>query len=160
MASLCRSVNGLPRRIRRLWTNDGGAATVEIVLVVPLLLLLLMLIAQFALWLHANHVAQGAASEALSATRVAEGTVSDGQAEASLILKHLGGGPLQDPQVSVNRGATEASVHVEGTVTAVIPFLTLTAAGEATGPIERFVPNLAPSTSDSLGNLSVFRESP
>jgi hypothetical protein len=60
----------------------------------------------------------------------------------------------------VNRGSTEASVHVEGTVTVVIPFLTLTASGEATGPIERFVPNVVLSTSDSLAASSALGESP
>jgi Flp pilus assembly protein TadG len=129
-----------PRTIRRLWTDERGAATAELVLAVPLLLLLLLLIAQFTLWLHATHIAQAAASEALSATRVEGGTVAHGQAEANRVLRQLGDGPLHSPSATVTRGPEEASVHVEGTVTAVVPFLTLTAAGDATGPIERFVP--------------------
>ena len=113
--------------IRRLWTDERGAATTELVLAVPLLLVLLLLIAQFTLWLHATHVAQAAASEALSVTRVDGGTVTEGQAEANRVLHQLGSGPLDSPHATVNRGATEASVRVEGTVTAVVPFLTLTA---------------------------------
>ncbi|WP_291408864.1 TadE/TadG family type IV pilus assembly protein [Actinophytocola sp.] len=126
--------------LRRPWTDERGAATTELVLAIPLLLLLLMLIAQFALWMHATHIAQAAASEALSATRVEGGTVAHGQAEADRILQQLGGGPLHSPHASVTRGPADASVHVEGTVTAVVPFLTLTAVGDAAGPVERFVP--------------------
>lgn len=127
-------------RFRRLWTNERGAASAELVLAMPLLLLLLLVIAQFTLWLHATHVAQAAASEALAVTRVEGGTAADGQAEAERILQQLGSGPLDGPQATVSRSLDEASVHVEGTVTAVIPFLALTAVGEASGPVERFVP--------------------
>ncbi len=127
------------RKFRRLWTDERGGASAELVFAVPLLLMLLLLIAQFALWLHATHVAQAAASQALSATRVEGGTVAGGQAEADRILRQLASGPLHDPSTNVSRGPTEASVHVEGTVTAVVPFLTLTASGHASGPVERFV---------------------
>lgn len=126
--------------IRRLWTDERGSATAELVLAVPLLLLLIMLIAQVALWMHATHIAQAAASEALSATRVDGGTVAHGQEEADRVLHQLGSGPLRSPHASITRGPDEASVHVEGTVTAVVPFLTLTAVGDAAGPIELFVP--------------------
>lgn len=124
--------------LRRLLADDRGAATAELVLATPLLLLLIMLIAQFALWLHATHVAQAAASQALSVTRVQGGTAARGQTEADNILTQLGSGPLRAPHARVTRDLNQASVHVEGSVTAVIPFLTLTAVGDATGPVERF----------------------
>lgn len=125
---------------RRLWTDERGAASAELVLAMPLLLLLLLVIAQFTLWLHATHVAQTTASEALAATRVEGGTTASGQAAAERILHQLGSGPLHSPHTTVSRNRDEASVHVEGTVTAVVPFLTLTAVGDASGPVERFVP--------------------
>ena len=128
------------RRFRRLWTDERGAASVELVVAMPLLLLLLLVIAQVALWLHATHVAQVTASEALAVTRVEGGTVTGGQAEAERILRQLGSGPLHSPHTTVRRDLDDAAVTVEGTVTAVIPFLNLTAVGEATGPVERFVP--------------------
>jgi Flp pilus assembly protein TadG len=138
----------VPRRkgagLHRLWTDERGAATAEFVLAVPLLLLLLMSIVQFALWLHATHIAQAAASEALSATRVYGGSVASGQAEADHVLQQLGRGPLRNPTASVTRDLTQASVHVEGSVTVLVPFLTLTATGDAVGPVERFVPGGRP----------------
>ncbi|MEC3974321.1 TadE/TadG family type IV pilus assembly protein [Amycolatopsis sp. H20-H5] len=122
--------------------DDRGAATAELVLATPLLLLLIMLIAQFALWMHATHIAQAAASQALSVTRVQGGTAARGQTEASNVLAQLGSGPLRDPQARVTRNLDYAAVHVEGNVTAVVPFLTLTAEGDATGPVERFRSNV------------------
>lgn len=109
---------------------------------VPLLMLLILLIAQFALYMHAAHVAQAAAAQALSVTRVEGGTAADGQNAAGQMLAQLASGPLRDPSVSVSvsRDAVAARVHIEGQVTAVIPFLHLTASGTADGPVEKFVP--------------------
>lgn len=130
--------------LRRLLADDRGAATAELVLATPLLLLLIMLIAQFSLWLHATHIAQAAASQALSVTRVQGGTAARGQTEADNILTQLGSGPLRDPHAQVARDPNQASVHVVGRVTAVIPFFTLTAEGDATGPVERFCSGARP----------------
>ncbi len=124
--------------LRRLMADERGAATAELVLATPLLLLLIMSIAQFALWMHASHVAQAAASQALSATRVQGGTAARGQNAADQILQQLGRGPLRDPHVTVIRSPERASVHVEGAVIQVLPFLTLMADGDAAGPVERF----------------------
>ncbi len=150
----------LCRIFHRLRTDERGAATAELILVVPLLLLLIMVIAQFTLWLHATHIAQAAASEALSTTRVAGGTPAHGQTEAARVLHRLGTGPLHDPQVTVTRGTTEASVHVTGTVTAVIPFLILIAHGDTTGPVERFVSASPVSTMDMRSDSRVNLETP
>src|SRR6266496_4198474 len=62
--------------LRRLRKDQRGASTVELVIATPVLLLLILLIAQFALYLHATHIAQAAASEALSAARVSGGNAS------------------------------------------------------------------------------------
>jgi Flp pilus assembly protein TadG len=130
--------------LRRLRTDERGAVTAELVLAMPLLLVLIMSIAQFALWMHASHIAQATASQALSVTRVQGGTTARGQTEAAQILRQLGSGPLRDPHAAVTRGPERASVHVEGTVTQVVPFLTLTARGDADGPVERFLSGAQP----------------
>jgi hypothetical protein len=146
-----------PAGLRRLLADERGAATAELALAMPLLLLLILSIVQFALWMHASHIAQAAASQALSVTRVQGGTVARGQAEAGQILQQLGSGPLRDPHAAVSRGPEQASVHVDGTVTQVIPFLTLTASGDAVGPVERFVPDVYEFTNSeavSGGNRS------
>src|SRR3954447_6617897 len=48
-----------PRRGRRV---ESGSVSVELVVATPLLLLLLCIV-QFAVWWHANHVAQAAAAQ-------------------------------------------------------------------------------------------------
>jgi Flp pilus assembly protein TadG len=129
---------------RFLWqlrTNERGSVTVELVVAMPLLMLLILLIAQFTLYLHAAHVAQAAAAEALSVARIEGGTSATGQADAQQMLKQLASGPLRDPHVTVARGATAATVEIQGTVTAVIPFVDLTVTVDSAGPVERFVPD-------------------
>src|SRR4051794_21902947 len=61
-------------RLRRRLRGDRGAVTVELVIATPLLLLMLLAIVQFALWSHATHIAQAAASQGLAAARVQNGT--------------------------------------------------------------------------------------
>jgi Flp pilus assembly protein TadG len=124
----------------QLRTDQRGAGTVELVIATPLLLLLILLIAQFALYMHATHIAQAAAAEALSAARVYGGSASAGNTEGQRVLTQLGSGPLQGTSVNVQRGPTQASVTVTGTVINVIPFATFTVHAEAVGPVEKFTP--------------------
>jgi Flp pilus assembly protein TadG len=120
-----------------LRADQRGAGTVELVIATPLLLLLILLIAQFALYMHATHIAQAAASQALSAARVS-GSAAAGNTEGQRILTQLGSGPLQGGSVNAQRGNTQTSVTITGTATSVIPFMTLTVHAEAVGPIEKF----------------------
>ncbi|NIJ10509.1 hypothetical protein FHU38_000853 [Saccharomonospora amisosensis] len=112
----------------------------ELVLAIPALLLLILLIAQFAIWAHATHIAQAAASQALSAARVQGGSSADGQAEADDVLAQLGSGPLRNPRATVNRGPQESTVDIGGEAASVVPFLHLPVKARAVGPSERFVP--------------------
>ncbi|GLY71376.1 TadE/TadG family type IV pilus assembly protein [Amycolatopsis taiwanensis] len=130
-------------RIRRLLRGDHGAASVELVIATPLLLLMLLAIVQFALWSHATHIAQAAASQGLAATRAQNGTAAAGNASAQQMLDRLARGPLTGASVSADRTSTSASIRISGTATPVIPFLHLPVHAEAAGPVERFVPNLA-----------------
>jgi Flp pilus assembly protein TadG len=127
---------------RRFRDDERGAGTAELVIATPLLLLLVLTIAQFALYLHATHIAQAAASEALSAARVSGGTAAAGTMEGNRILAQLGDGPLRGTQVDVQRDGSQTSVRITGTVTNVIPFMTLTVHAEAVGPIEKFEPSV------------------
>ncbi|MFE6158804.1 TadE family protein [Streptomyces sp. NPDC056486] len=124
------------RRGRR--PGDRGAATTELVLVVPLLMFLLLCIVQFALALHAQHIAQTAASRALAAARAQDATSGAGNERASATLRLLGGRLLQHPTVHVSRGGEDVEAHVEGEVVAVVPGLHLRVAGHAAGPVERW----------------------
>lgn len=126
--------------LRRLRTDQRGAGATEIVIITPLLLFMIMLIAQFALYMHASHIAQAAASEALSAARVSGGSAAAGTTEGQQVLAQLGNGPLHATSVNVVRGNTQASVTITGTVVNVIPFMDLTVHAEAVGPIDKFMP--------------------
>lgn len=123
--------------------GDRGAVSAELVIATPLLLLMLLAIVQFALWSHATHIAQAAASQGLAAERAQGGTAAAGSASAQQMLDQLARGPLTGASVNSDRTATSASVRISGTATSVIPFLSLPVHAEAVGPVERFVPNLA-----------------
>ncbi|MFD8497318.1 TadE/TadG family type IV pilus assembly protein [Amycolatopsis sp. NPDC059657] len=112
----------------------------ELVIAAPLLLLILLAIVQFALWSHATHIAQAAASQGLTAARAQQGTAAAGTAGAKRVLDALARGPLTGPGIDSTRTAESASVRIFGTATSVLPFLTLPVHAEASGPVERFVP--------------------
>lgn len=122
--------------------GDRGAVTTELVVATPVLLLMLMAIVQFALWSHATHIAQAAASQGLAATRAQAGTVAAGNASARAMLDQLARGPLTDVGVTIDRSATNASVRIRGRASSVLPFLRLPVHAEAAGPVERFVSNV------------------
>ena len=130
-------------RVRQVLEGDRGSAGAELVIAVPLLLLIVLAIIQFALWSHATHIAQAAASQGLAAARAQNGTAAAGTAGAQQVLDQLAGGPLTGSTVATDRGPASASVRISGTATPVIPFLVLPVRAEAAGPVERFVPDLA-----------------
>ncbi|WP_216211067.1 TadE/TadG family type IV pilus assembly protein [Amycolatopsis aidingensis] len=131
-------------RVRGALRGDRGAVTVELVLATPLLLLALLAIIQFAVWSHATHVAQAAASQALAAARTQDGTTSAGQAAGQRLLADLAAGPLREPHITVSRSPAVVSVSVRGEATAVLPGVHLHVHAEAFGEVERFVPDTAP----------------
>lgn len=104
---------------------------------------MLLAIVQFALWSHATHIAQAAASQGLAVARAQNGTAAAGTSSAQQLLDQLASGPLTDSTVISDRTAASASVRVSGIATSVVPFLSLSVHAEAVGPVERFVPDLA-----------------
>ena len=118
--------------------DERGAATAELVIAAPLLLLLIILVIQFALYLHAAHVAQAVATQAMTAARLQGGSTAAGQAEAASVLAQLGHGLLFHPQVAVTRNATLAQATVTAQVEAVIPFWHVGVHATVAGPVEAF----------------------
>ena len=112
-------------------------------MVIPLVMLLVLLIVQFAVWQHALHVAQAAAEQGLAAARVQDGTAADGHAAAEAVLDQIGRGPLVDPAVGVDRGATQVSVTVDATAESVVPGLRLPVHARAVGASEPATPSAA-----------------
>ncbi|GHH62468.1 TadE/TadG family type IV pilus assembly protein [Lentzea cavernae] len=134
----------MPQVIRGVCRDQRGSGTAELVIVMPVLLLLFVLIAQFALYMHAAHIAQTAAAQGLSAARVAGGSPGAGTAESQRVLAQLGGGPLRGTSVHVQRSADQASVQVRGEVVSVVPLVSLAVHAEAVGPVEKFSPAVSP----------------
>ncbi len=130
-------------RLRRAVGGDRGEVTVELVIATPLLLLALLGIIQLAVWSHATHVAQAAASQALAAARTQNGTTGAGLAAGRRLLDDLADGPLRNPDLDVSRGVDTVSVSISGEAAAVLPGVHLHVHAEASGDVERFVPNAA-----------------
>ncbi|OKJ95621.1 TadE/TadG family type IV pilus assembly protein [Amycolatopsis sp. CB00013] len=136
-----RTRGPLAHRVRHALSGDRGEVTVELVIATPLLLLALLAIIQLAVWSHATHVAQTAASQALAAARVQHGTAGAGHAAGQRLLADLAAGPLREPQLTVTRDATSVAVSVRGEAAAVLPGVQLHVHAETVGEVERFVPD-------------------
>jgi len=133
------------RAKRRRAGRDRGAGSAEIVIAVPLLMLLILLIIQFAVWAHAEAIAQATAEEALAAARVQGGTAAAGQQRADQVISQIGGSVLTGPRVAVTMTPADVTVTVTGTAERVVPFpgLSFPVTVTVTGPVEQFVPATA-----------------
>lgn len=131
-----------PRWLSRVVRGDRGAVSAELVIATPLLLLMVMAIVQFALWSHATHIAQAAAAQGLAAARAQDATLAQGDAAARRLLDQLGRGPLTNARIDTTRSDDTVVIRISGQASAVIPLLHLPVHAEATGPVERFSPDL------------------
>lgn len=130
------------RELGRVMRGDRGSVSAELVIATPLLLFMVMGIVQFALWSHATHIAQAAAAQGLAAARVQDATPARGEAAARALLDQLGRGPLTHPRIDAAHSGDAVVIRVSGNSSAVIPFLHLPVHAEATGPVEKFSPDL------------------
>ncbi len=128
---------------RRGCRDGRGSATAELAVATPLLLLLLLLIVQFGLWMHAAHVAQTAAAEAVETARAADGTPAAGRIRARNVLAQVGAGVLTDPQVTVTATGETVEVTVDGQAITVVPGVRLPVHAAAHGVQEKFRPPAA-----------------
>jgi Flp pilus assembly protein TadG len=118
--------------------DERGEATTEAVLVVPVLILLIFTVIQFGLWYHASAVARAAAQEGVRQSRVAGGTADTGRTATEAFLVQTANSLLRDRTVASVRDANTTEVTVNGTVSAVVPFLHLPVKGHASADTERF----------------------
>ena len=120
--------------------SQAGAVATELVIVTPVLLLLMMVVVQFALWEHAQHIAQAAAQRGAETARVEHGSDAQGLATARQAITQLGGNLLVGSSVTISRSGDVITVDVTGRADAVVPFLELPVTATAVGPVERFQP--------------------
>ena len=142
------------RRHRRITTaareqfargRERGSGTAATVIVMGLLGLIVLGMVQYAADIHGQQAAQAAASIALATAREQNGTAAAGQAAAVGELAQLTTA-LHDPDVDVQRSATEVTVTITGTATGLLGItqrITVTSAG----PVDRFTSNVNASGS-------------
>jgi Flp pilus assembly protein TadG len=118
--------------------SEKGSATTELVLATPLLLVLMLLAVQFAVWMHATHIAQASAAQALSVARGTAGSAEAGQGQAETVLGQVAQGMLLDPAVEVTQTNQQVLVRIRGTASSVIPWMHLPVDVTAAGPTERW----------------------
>jgi len=118
--------------------RDTGGASIQLVLAVPALMLCLLFVVQAAVWWHATHVAQSAASRAADTARVDGGTAAAGESTGRDTVAALGDTVLRDPTVDVTRTATETRAEVRGVAMTVIPGIRWRVRATAVAPTERF----------------------
>jgi len=116
---------------------EQGAVSAELVIAVPALMVMVLTIVQFAVYAHAQHVAQAVAAHALADARADGAIAADARASAEQLAAQLGPG-LAHPSVAVDRGADVVTVTVTGTAPTVLPPFTFTVSVTDTGPVERF----------------------
>ncbi len=119
--------------------GERGSVSLELAVVFPVVLLLIFGTVQAALYFHARNVALAAAEEGLRDARVENGSDSAGVRRAEAFLVDAGGSRvLLGFSVTADRGATEATVTVQGTSPSVLPGIGgFAVAQSATGPRER-----------------------
>jgi Flp pilus assembly protein TadG len=132
-------------RFRR-FRPDGGASALELSIVAPAVLVLIFFAIQAGLYFYGRTVAVQAAREGVSQLRLAQTPqiAADVQEDIEEGIESyalaLGREALLDPQATgtYDENAGTVSMTVTGTTITIVPGLTLTATGAASGEIERF----------------------
>ena len=127
------------RRLPQPTEPDAGYSVLEAAIVLPVVFVLLMLIVQWAIVWHARNVAEAAAQEGLRTVEAYTASANAGKTDTINYLAQVAPHALPDPQVTVTRGPTSATVHVHARVMTLIPFGHFSVDETVSGPVETFV---------------------
>jgi Flp pilus assembly protein TadG len=119
--------------------SERGSGTAETVIVLGLLALIILGMVQYAADVHGQQAAQAAASLALATAREQNGTAAAGRSAAAAELAQLTTA-IHNPVIDVERGATEVTVTITGSVTGLFG-VTEHVRASAAGPVDQFEPN-------------------
>lgn len=122
----------------RRFRGEEGLTSTALAVLMPALLFWIMLIVQYGLWFHAKQVAGAAASEAVSAAKVAGGTGDDGERAALDFLSQSGN--LDDVTVTVDRADQVVRVEITGAAPRLVPGIRWSVTTRAESPVERYIP--------------------
>ncbi len=126
------------RPARPAWRRQRGSAAVEAVIVMPAFMVVVLVAIQFALWSHASHLAQEAASRGEEAARIFGSAPQSGQAAAQAFLSQTAGSLLTATAVSESDVDTEVSVNVSGDAETILPFFRWPVSATSSGPLQGF----------------------
>ncbi|WP_326550112.1 TadE/TadG family type IV pilus assembly protein [Micromonospora sp. NBC_01813] len=101
---------------RRRGRDDRGSTAVEFAIGAPVIVGLLLLLVQAFFFGMGSLAAHAAADHGAQTARVHGGSAAAGQADATELLHQLGGWFVDDPTVTVHRGAETTTVTISGTV--------------------------------------------
>jgi hypothetical protein len=118
--------------------SETGLTSTELAVLMPVVIALVLVPFQVGLWWHAKQVADGAARQAVDAAQIQDGTETDGVDAAVRFLTAAGN--IENPSVSVTRTLDTVTVEVTGRAPQLIPGLNWQVTSQATGPVERFIP--------------------
>jgi Flp pilus assembly protein TadG len=134
-----QSVSALrPRGDRSQVRDERGAVAAELVVATPFLLLMIMTVIQFALWQHAEHVAEAVAQQGLAVGRLQGESAEAGQSEAQSVLDQLGSGVLVGPKITATRTAATTTIVVTGHAVSAVGLFSLPVKAIAIGPTEAY----------------------
>jgi hypothetical protein len=144
-------MTGMWRRPRG--RGDGGASSIEFVLLTPVLFTLIFGAVQFALYFHARHVAIAAAQAGARVARASADKHPDAWKTAAIhksseYVTHLGGDLLRlrdgTPEALGNGVDGPVGVHIRAFAPSVIPMVDIPIDVTSEGPIERFEEDTQP----------------
>ncbi len=125
-------------RLRRVRCGgDTGYTLVEFALTMVAFIALVMLLIQWALVLHARHVAQAAAEDAMRTSAGYQSSAGAGEDDGYAYLTQVAPRLLTGVHVAVDRSATTVNAEVTGSVTSIVPGFGFTVHETASGPVER-----------------------
>jgi hypothetical protein len=107
-------------------------------LLTPVLLVLTLSVVQMALWWHAAHLADAAASRGAAVAAEVDSSAGAGAAAAQSFLDAAGARASVAPEASRTSASASASVTVE--VPVLLPGFPGTVRRTSVAPVERFVP--------------------
>lgn len=118
---------------------ERGSMSLQSVILYPCFILLIFGILQGAFWMHAQNLAQSAASSGYSSAKSYNAGDGDGQSAASDILSN-GSSSISNTNVIISRSGTSVTVTVTGLGPSILPgWGGPGVSATVSGPIERWV---------------------
>lgn len=122
--------------------GEGGAETIEMILILPALMLLIVVGLQLAMWGLAAHALGLAVAEGGATARAEFGSSSSAEAVVTRDVGSIAGSLVGSLEVHVRAMPDDfVAVSATGSVPSIVPGLDLRVAAVSTGPVQGFRPS-------------------